>query len=84
MPTYSYQCSNCNYSFSKFLRMSEHSLPEQEQCPNCKSNTIIQVINNSNPLVDPYALGRIHPSEDWQFFMKTIKQRNPGSNINCR
>jgi len=33
MPTYEYKCTECDYAFEKFQKMSDEPLKE---CPNCK------------------------------------------------
>lgn len=82
MPAYTYKCMSCDHSFTLFLKMSQHSMPEEDLCPKCNKATVTQTLDYSTPIVDPYILGRIRQPEDWQSFMKVIKQRNPGSNIN--
>jgi len=33
MPTYEYECENCNYHFEKFQKMSDEAIKE---CPECE------------------------------------------------
>ena len=33
MPTYEYECRECNYQFESFQWMSDRTAPEKEVCP---------------------------------------------------
>lgn len=82
MPTYSYKCNNCNYSFELIRKMSENEIITHEPCPQCNSFSIIQQITSPTARVDSYSLGRHKLPEDWKSYLKKIKEINPGSNIN--
>lgn len=46
MPTYEYQCENCNHNYEIEKLMSD---PHEKQCPECKKMTLYQVY--SPPMV---------------------------------
>lgn len=83
MPTYDYQCSKCEHSFDKILKMSERETPTKEKCPNCESeNTVSQIIVSASSLVSPLSVdGLIRPRGDFRERMKQIKHINRGSTI---
>jgi putative FmdB family regulatory protein len=41
MPTYEYECRNCQKKFTKILSLSEHG-KEKISCPKCKSAKVKQ------------------------------------------
>lgn len=82
IPTYSYQCQSCGQLFELFLSINDNGKPTQEPCPYCGQNRINQVIVSAPPLVDPYVLGAYKVPSDFSGFLKNLKDKNPGSNIN--
>lgn len=45
MPTYEYRCGDCNETFARVERMTEHS-DAKPTCPKCQSNRV-------EPLLSP-------------------------------
>lgn len=82
MPTYSYQCQYCKKTFDLFLKMKDNDKPTLEPCPYCSNIKVIQIITHSNPFGDPYSLGLHRLPDSWRNFLKEVKNKNPGSNIN--
>lgn len=41
MPTYDYQCSNCEHKLEMFQKMSEHP---KRKCPNCGKLRLVRLI----------------------------------------
>jgi len=80
MPTYDFQCKECQYYFENVCPMSEHSNPKC--CPKCGSYNSKQVITRGHGICDPYRMGRIKPSEDFRDTLRDIKKEHPGSTIN--
>lgn len=44
MPTYEYECRNCNKKFTVIQRISEHGTAKVV-CPKCKSARVKQIIS---------------------------------------
>lgn len=82
MPTYSYQCQFCGYQFDMSLSMNEMERPIHEPCPKCNKKAVNQIITSATPISDPHRMGRIKPDDTWRSFLRNLKDKNPGSNIN--
>ncbi len=48
MPTYTYRCKSCSYEFEEFQKITDERLI---QCPSCKKDTLIRVIDGGAGLV---------------------------------
>ncbi len=48
MPTYTYRCKNCSYEFEELQKVTEEPLV---QCPSCKKDTLIRIIEGGAGLV---------------------------------
>jgi len=72
MPTYSFHCSSCEYSFDKILRMDDRKNPESEPCPEC-GNLNVKNIIGSPKIVS--SVGSILSKTDngWNDVLKRIK-----------
>lgn len=82
MPVYDYECQKCGHIFELVLKMSEREKPTIEPCPECKTVSIKQIITRAIPLGDPVRLGISRLPSDWCDFLKDIKNKNPGCNVN--
>lgn len=47
MPTYDYKCSECNYTFEEFQKMTDEPL---KVCPKCKGKVIRLIGSGSAPI----------------------------------
>lgn len=61
--------------------MSNHDKPTQEPCPVCGQYAVVQIIS-ATPCIDPHVLGKYKVPSDFSGFLKNLKAKNPGSNIN--
>jgi putative FmdB family regulatory protein len=43
MPTYSYKCSQCDFSEDRWLKVSEAN--KVDHCPNCRSKTLEKLVS---------------------------------------
>lgn len=84
MPTYTYKCSACSTVFERILRMADNKLPETEDCPECGSKTVKQIVAGSFRLTTPISLGRQKPPSWFNERLRQIKKDHPGSNMNIR
>jgi len=80
MPTYDYQCLDCDYCFEKISPMAEHANPKC--CPKCGAYNSKQIITRGNSFLDPYRMGRVKPSDSFRDTLRDIKNEHPGSTIN--
>lgn len=62
--------------------MSEHARPTNEPCPYCGQLRVNQIITSVVPVVDPYVTGSYKVPGEFNSFLKRLKEKNPGSNIN--
>lgn len=81
MPTYHYQCSNCENVFEDILLMSEKDTPTTEPCIVCGEYNVNKVILRAPVLGDPVYLGVRKNPAGWGELMKRIQDNNPGSKI---
>ena len=44
MPIYDYRCNGCGHTFDRALRMAECDTPTKEECPECLTEQVVQVI----------------------------------------
>lgn len=45
MPTYNFECSQCNYKQQKLVSFQ---YPKYSKCPKCQKNTLVRLIGNGN------------------------------------
>lgn len=79
MPTYSYQCKECDHSFEKMNSMSNRHLPLSEDCPNCGSNGNIQQTITKVTLGDPVAYGVQKLPSDFRSGILDQVKKMPGA-----
>jgi putative FmdB family regulatory protein len=82
MPAYDYECNTCGHTFELILKISDHEKPTIEPCPECKTISVKQIITRAIPFGDPVRLGISRLPSDWCEFLRGVKKRNPGSNVN--
>ncbi|CAB4141253.1 Putative regulatory protein, FmdB, Zinc ribbon domain [uncultured Caudovirales phage] len=74
MPTYEYQCSNCNYCFDKILKIDERKNPENDPCPNCNTEKTITICISSSGVLSPFRVeGLKKPSSQFKDRMSQIR-----------
>lgn len=84
MPTYTYQCSSCNHTFDKNLKMAEMNQPISEPCPHCnKEDSITKLIVGKPMLIDPVRLGR-GKDGGFQEVLQKIHHSTPKSNLHLK
>lgn len=82
MPQYDYQCTSCEHTFSKNLRMADNKLPESEPCPSCSStNTVTQQILGAPSLGNPVTMGIRKHDSGFKEVMEKMHAGVPGSNL---
>ncbi len=82
MPTFSYKCDNCGHTFDKFLRIDKHLEPTNCPCDKCGKCAINQVIMVGPLVGDPFSFGeKRRAPQDWRYFLKELKRKNPNSNV---
>jgi putative FmdB family regulatory protein len=73
MPTYDYECSNCNHTFTEFCSISKRFDPENSPCAKCKQLSVKLIIGASS-LISPFAVdGLKKPQSDFRERMQQIK-----------
>ena len=81
MPMYEYHCRECQHTFEKILKIDNRKDPEAEPCPNCKKEGAVYQGVSATPFLDPVRLGVIRPDNGFRNVLRSIHERNPGSNI---
>lgn len=79
MPTYLYQCLNCEHSFEEILKIAERNEPTEKPCEKCGSKIEMQIC--SPPICDPVRIGVMKPKSDFKEVLQQIKRNNPGSTL---
>ena len=74
MPTYDYNCKECNHIFEEVNTIVQRNIPTERGCPKC--NTIGSVIIKVGaPLIgDPVSLGLTKPHPAFNARLKEIKK----------
>jgi putative FmdB family regulatory protein len=81
MPLYDYSCSACNHRFEQHYKIAERLTPVDLPCPSCQATGTIQLEISSQPMIDPYKLGRIQPRDDFKYRMNQIAKKHPKSKL---
>lgn len=83
MPTYDYQCKECQHHFTDLLKMDDRNQPCQSPCPNCKKDgTIEQLLSAPSVILDNTKLTfRKKIPGAMRERLQEIKRKNPGSKI---
>lgn len=82
MPTYDYQCQQCQHTFEEVHKINDRHLPTLNPCPSCQSSESIQLIVGSPLIVDPMRIGIKKPHGAFTERMQEIKKRlGPKANI---
>lgn len=77
MPYYDYQCSACEHTFTKSLKIAERTQPLSQPCPKCESTDKINQIVGSPILSDSIRMGLQKPPEGFREVLKQI-HKNAG------
>ena len=81
MPTYEYQCEQCEHYFTKKLSIDERNTPEMEPCPECQEVQVKKVMFTAPSLGDPVRLGIKKPSDGFKDVLRKIHAQTPGSKL---
>ena len=85
MPTYTYKCNACSHEWERVSRIANRKEPLEEPCPECGvTGQVVQTIGGAPGLADPYRMGRIKPSSDFNSILKRIDKENPGNSMKIR
>jgi putative FmdB family regulatory protein len=78
MPTYTYQCADCEHVFERVLPIAAREDPTHEPCPHCGKLDVKKLVNTP-PVCDPVRMGRIKAPDGFRDVLRNIRDRNPGS-----
>lgn len=78
MPTYDYQCTECEYEFEDYRLIAERYAPESEPCPNCGKPTVKFAIQGAPSFLDPPTIGIRKPDSNFRNLMGQIKKKTGG------
>jgi putative FmdB family regulatory protein len=76
MPTYEYNCSNCDITFEKFIRIAMRNRPLEEPCPECKVQGLVKQVIGSPKIV--YETGDVVGRTD-DGFKEVLSKINAGT-----
>lgn len=81
MPTYEYQCENCEHYFTQFVSIANMNLAEKEPCPNCDEIAIKKVMFTAPAVGDAARLRIRRPDNGFREVLQKIHEKTPGSRI---
>jgi putative FmdB family regulatory protein len=81
MPSYDFQCGECNGVFTKLLKISDRKTPESEPCPSCGVMKIQQVLLSAPGIADPVRIGVTKKDSNFNEVLKGIHNKTAGSKI---
>jgi len=73
MPVYEYQCKSCEHFFSEFHKIDDRKKPVESPCTECGKIEVQQLISGAS-LVDPFTLGKLKPTPEFQEKAKSLKR----------
>lgn len=73
MPTYDYGCSECNNTFTQFLKISDRDIPTKLPCPSCGSLTVSKQLSMP-PLVTQVGSTLSRTSDGWNDVLNKVKK----------
>lgn len=79
MPTYDFQCINCEKRFEHVCRISE--LNDRIICPHCGSIRVAQKIFTAPKRAESHRLGKNMRQREFQEVLGSIHKRSPGSTL---
>lgn len=80
MPTYDYICSNCQYTFSAFKKISERNVPTESSCTNCGYDGTISQKIGATTTVSQVGSILSKTSDGWNDVLKRIKKASSKNN----
>lgn len=78
MPIYKYNCLNCDHMFERIHKIADRKMPEEQECPNCKSLNSVRQTLTAVPLGDPVRLGFTRPDNGFKEVLSKISERTAG------
>lgn len=82
MPSYDYQCSECQFTFEEVYKIDDRSIPTLNPCPHCKCTNTVQIVLGAPLIVDPIRIGVKKPHGAFKERMQEMKKRlGPKANI---
>lgn len=79
LPTYSYQCQSCEHMFERIYKIAERKLPEEQECPNCKTVNSVRQTLSPVPMGDPVRLGFTKPDNGFKEVLQKISEKTAGA-----
>jgi putative FmdB family regulatory protein len=80
MPIYEFNCSKCETTFERILKMSEADNPLSEPCPECDSQGTVDRLVSTFAVADPIRLGIKRPDSGWNDVLSKVKSAHPKGN----
>lgn len=77
MPTYDFECKNCEERFEHICRISQ--LNDQIICPNCGSIRVVQKILSAPNRAESHRIGKNMRQKEFQEVLGKIHKRTSGS-----
>jgi putative FmdB family regulatory protein len=81
MPTYEYQCKQCEYYFTEKNNISNMYLPEGEPCPKCQEIAVEKVMFTAPSIGDAVRLRIKRPDDGFKEVLHKIHEKTPKSRI---
>lgn len=75
MPTYHYQCKNCDESFDRIHTYDNRAKPENEPCPSCGKVSVSYII--VPPKISYSHKGSLKTTDSFNDRLKEIKNKLP-------
>ena len=78
MPTYTFECTRCDYIFKLYLKIND---PRDFNCPNCnyENSVIRQILLTAPALGDPVRMGITKPPAGFRQILKNVQDKVPGA-----
>ena len=85
MPTYDYNCTKCNHSFDRLLKIADMHQPISEPCPECAALGSVTKIMGAPVMGDAVRLGITRTDNGFKEVLQRIHSANGvGSNLNSK
>lgn len=82
MPSYDYQCKECNHVFTKFSKISERNIPTENPCPECGAEESVSQSIGAVPFNYNEMGGSLRRAGDgWKEVLSKVKEGCKINNI---